>query len=48
MPYGAEYSLLQDGRPVALERTTSWDYPWRARLSVASGSARIELVRGGD
>ncbi len=46
MPYGTVYVLTQDGRPVPLERNTSWDYPWRAELSMTSGPTRIELVRG--
>lgn len=45
LPYGSGYALLQDGRPVELLRTTRWDHPWRAVLSMTGGSTRLELVR---
>ncbi|HET9984885.1 MAG TPA: hypothetical protein VFQ38_14905 [Longimicrobiales bacterium] len=45
MPYGAEYTVTQDGKPVALERRTSGDYPWRARLTMTGETSRVELVR---
>ena len=48
MPYGTGYALVQDGTPVVLERTNSWDYPWRAELPMTSGPSRIELVRSPD
>jgi hypothetical protein len=45
IPYGTTYTLLQDGRPVALVPTGDWDYPWRATLTVGPAAPRIELVR---
>lgn len=45
MPYGTGYTVMQDGKPVALERTTNWDYPWRARLTMTGETSRVELVR---
>jgi hypothetical protein len=45
LPEGWTYELRQDGRPVLLVATGSWDYPWRAELTLASSGSRVELIR---
>jgi len=45
IPVHSKYELLQDGKPVPLVLTKSWDYPWRAELSMTGHTSRIELVR---
>jgi len=47
LPYGTEYLLLQDGTPVDLLPTGSWDYPWRGILRMTGGSTTIQLLRKG-
>jgi hypothetical protein len=44
-PIGVTYSILQDGKPIGLEQTDNWDYPWRAELSVGTANTKIELVQ---
>jgi hypothetical protein len=44
-PEGWAYELRQDGTPVPLVATGSWDYPWRAELTVAAPGSKLELVR---
>lgn len=46
LPVHSRYTLLQDGTPVPLTQTDSWDYPWRADLTLGQASTRIELQRG--
>jgi hypothetical protein len=45
IPANTKYDLVQDGKPVPLVQTGSWDYPWRAELSMSGTSSKIELVR---
>jgi len=45
LPYGADYVLTQDGKPVELFPTGDWDYPWRVTLPMTRGSTTIELHR---
>ena len=46
LPYGANYTLMQAGRPVPLVATGDWDYPWRGTLAVgAAGGTRVEIVK---
>ena len=44
-PVNTQYELRQDGKVVPLVQTGDWDYPWRAELSVAGPTSKIELVR---
>lgn len=44
-PAGAAYSVLQDGRKIALTPTGNWDYPLCAELKVAAQPCKIEIVR---
>jgi hypothetical protein len=44
-PLNSQYELRQDGKVVPLVQTGDWDYPWRADLSVAGPTSKIELVR---
>lgn len=46
-PVESAYMLRQDGRPVRLEATGNWDYPWRAELALDGESSAIELRRIG-
>ena len=39
------YELRQDGKPVPLAQTDSWDYPWTGNVTVGTAGARVELVR---
>jgi hypothetical protein len=45
LPYGARYTLEQDGRPVTLTPTGDREYPWRAELAVSGASSRVVLNR---
>ena len=45
LPYGADYVLLQDGRPVDLVPTGDWDHPWGATLRMTGGRSDIQLLR---
>ena len=44
-PINTQYELRQEGKVVPLVQTGDWDYPWRAELSVAGPTSKIELVR---
>jgi hypothetical protein len=44
-PSEARYELLQDGRPVPLMATGSWDYPWCAELNISRPTVKVELIR---
>ncbi len=44
-PVHTKYALVQDGKPVALIQTGSWDYPWRAELDISGPAAEVELIR---
>jgi hypothetical protein len=45
IPSHSSYTLLQDGKPVALELTGDWDCPWRASVALDGPSRRLELIR---
>lgn len=45
VPVDAHYELRQNGKPVPLVQTGSWDYPWRAELTMNGGASDVELVR---
>lgn len=45
LPYGSDYQLLQDGRPVEMVPTGDWDYPWRAVVRIGARATRVELLR---
>jgi hypothetical protein len=44
-PEHTPYEVRQDGKSVPLVQTGSWDYPWRAELSMRGSGAAVELVR---
>jgi len=44
-PFDSSYEIRQEGRPVPLVGTGSWDYPWQAELDVAGTGVKVELVR---
>jgi len=44
-PINATYTLLREGRSVALSRTDDSDYPWSAAIVVNAAATRIELIR---
>jgi len=41
----ARYTVVANGRPVALTPTGDWDYPWRADISMTGASTRVTLAR---
>ena len=45
LPYGEEYTLVQDGSVVVPVTTDDWDYPWRATLRLGEGPSTVELVK---
>ena len=40
-----QVSIIKDGKAVPLVQTGSWDYPWRAELSMSGSGAAVELIR---
>ncbi len=46
-PAGANYEVLQDGRPVTPVKTGIWDYPLKADLQMSKGSSKIEIKAPG-
>jgi hypothetical protein len=43
LPVNSRLALFVDGKAVPLIQTGDWDYPWRADVSVASQSVKVEL-----
>jgi hypothetical protein len=41
----ARYAVVANGRPVALQPTGDWDYPWRADIALVGASTRVVLTR---
>ncbi len=44
-PASMTYELRQDGKPILLTSTGSWDYPWRGEIDVSGPVTSIELIR---
>jgi hypothetical protein len=44
LPADSRYQLKQDGKIVPLTHTDSWDYPWRAELTMGGASTKIEIT----
>jgi hypothetical protein len=45
LPEKSSYSVMQDGKKLALKPTGNWDHPFRAELIVTTKPASIELVQ---
>jgi hypothetical protein len=45
LPAGSSYSVLQNGKKIALTPTGNWDYPLRADLKIAPQPATVEIIR---
>ena len=45
LPAGAKWTVLQDGRKLTFQKTTSWDYPTYVPLRAVRGNSKIEIVR---
>jgi hypothetical protein len=44
-PNNARYTVVQDGKPMALKQVDDWDYPWRGEVAVTTPTTKIELIR---
>jgi hypothetical protein len=44
LPYGATWTLEQDGTRIELQPTGDWDYPWRAMVRVTAEPSTITLM----